>query len=749
MRTFSRIQRKLKRKQDLEIFQQILSMDSETTATKYSRPLSDPEQENDDQYDDERSCSTESSKSNPLSSDTLHDDEVVAAANRQQGLVGNTRRNHHDDDDDDDYISENGMRDMEIELEVPLINYPAADEATQTSTPMDEILKQPQLDTGPRQLSTNDKITEWMRSSEFERFDSLTVENGDGDGDGIDYDNDDISPTTAYTNITITTNNCNINHTTISTDDDKSLIDRLEQVDEIDELQSEPKTEQSRRSTIENTPSLTGKILNTAIPSTNDDETKEIEDIFAAGTASTQASVEIDENFDDTSTYTSLQIAFRNPIDIPLHVLRDPHPHPPPTTALSPPTSTAHITDVNDEGLVVLTNPPAPKIKVNAAQTPPSPTTPTLRLPPRSPSPVPDEMLPPLPPKPQSRISPENSSINSVAILQRYSDPGPAGLERPRRDSAGSSSRPQSQIIIMRTPDQSPTKRQTQNNTPTASPKKKQGFFSRIFSRRKSKADIYTTDQEQAVTTSDTMATINPTSSTAASLVGKGSSKATTPTGSREPSIGHFSLSDANRSSLRSNRSGAQLQLPPSSPGLSSQQTFNESGGDSGSILRGSAGKPVGRSSSSVSGKRPAAHKDADVIHIPLKDDSGNGGGYSSASTITLGQQLDRKTLSALQLADIPIFDGNMELVAIADRQSIKNLCEGAYGVQLDPSVDLSEAEHFALYTSMPPQCNAGDNTNNAETDAHMLNYYQQVEAGHILTAEEVARRLAEANGLQ
>jgi len=112
---------------------------------------------------------------------------------------------------------------------------------------------------------------------------------------------------------------------------------------------------------------------------------------------------------------------------------------------------------------------------------------------------------------------------------------------------------------------------------------------------------------------------------------------------------------------------------------------------------------------------------------------------YSNASTLSYGRPLDRKTLSTLQLADIPISDGNMELVAIADRQSIKNLCEGAYGVILDPSVDLSEAEHFALYTSKSPEPER-------EMDGGVGG---QAEGGDFLSADEIARRLAEANGLE
>ncbi|XP_037957512.1 embryonic polarity protein dorsal isoform X2 [Teleopsis dalmanni] len=646
MRTFTRLRRKLKRKEDLEIFQQILSMDSETTATKYSCPPTDPDADN--EFND--TVSTDSSASKPNSSDTLNEyDEAV--------------KRHTESETDGGNESEK-IRGMEIELEVPQISYPAADESTQTSTPMEDILKSQQLDT-PRQLSTVDKITNWMRSSEFERTDSLTVENGDTIS---------LSPVTVYTNVTTFSAN---NHTTISTatDEDKTFNELMEQVAEYDDMFADSI---SRRGTLDN-PII--KELPIGGVAVNEDEIPTVIEGFA-GTASAQASIELDENFDETATYTSLQIAFKNPVEIPIATKKE---------YATVPNTGAIVNE--DDGLVVLTNPPAPRIKVNSAQTPPSPLSPPL--PPRTPSPVPDQKLPPLPPK--RKTSQELSGTERPP-------PNDANM---RTRNGSITSRPLSQIIIMRTPDQSPTKRQT---TPTASPKKKQGFFSRLFSRRKSKNETSSIDETNSKS---------------------GGSKATSPSGSREPSIGHFSLNDPNRTSIRSG-----ISIPNNSPGLSPQNSTNANKGS----------KPVGRSVSSVSGKRPA-HLNADVIHIPLKGDSASSlpqqEAYSNASTITFGHQLDRKTISALQLADIPINDGNIELVAIADRQSIKNLCEGAYGVVLDPDVDLSEAEHFALYTSVPPV------PSNASDCIDHLNYQEQIESGQLLSVNEIARRLAEANGLQ
>ncbi|KAH8412187.1 hypothetical protein KR009_000356, partial [Drosophila setifemur] len=627
--TFARLQRKLKRRQELDVFQQILSLDSETTATKYSCPPLDlNEEENTVSSDDQQS------------SGTLNEFEIavkklqMAQRGESHEMDGGTVTEYTDNDNEPD---------MEIELEVPQLLPQLADDCTQTSTPMEEILQHPQLQSRP--LTNVDKITEWMKSNEFERTDSLTVENGDTQS---------LSNSTAQTAFT------NVSSMTANT----TITNQLD--DEGNGLQANG----SRRDTLEN-------------PAVKELPDAEREPEMAS--ASAQASVDLDENFDETATYTSLQIAFNNPIDIAA----------PRSIQIYPPTNP--FGQLDDAELVVLTNPPAPRIKVNAVQTPATPpSSPPLPLPPRTPSPDPEHRLPPLPPKPQRNS--QDLSIVSDSI----------SISRSRNGSLSSNRTTPSPIIIMRTPDQSPTKRLP---TPSESPKKRQGFFSRFFSRRRSRAE-----DDESLTPGGSPNRQLPGSKTGSRAGSKAGSKATTPTGSREPSVAHFSLGDPNRSSTRS------------------MQTLGKA--------ENRNGKPVGRSSSSVSGKRPA-HLDADVIHIPLKGgDSENSllrpESYSNASTLSYGRPLDRKTLSTLQLADIPLSDGNMELIAIADRQSIKNLCEGAYGVVLDPSVDLSEAEHFALYTSKspePPECAEGGAAGGAE--------------GDFLSADEIARRLAEANGLE
>lgn len=294
---------------------------------------------------------------------------------------------------------------------------------------------------------------------------------------------------------------------------------------------------------------------------------------------------------------------------------------------------------------------------------------------------VEEEKLPPLPPKRLRKITAENTEYNANLL------PPLSGKGSNQNESSQHLEEPK--IIIKRSPENRSPASST-NNSAQSSPQKKQGFFSRIF-RRKSKSDISSNC---------------------------GTDTKNSPNLSREPSFTNFEGFDRNRLSTRSCRM-------PQSPTKK--------------------GKPVGRSVSSVSGKRP--HLTPDVVHIPLKGLSSDslpmrsGSGniimpdhYSS--NFTLSNNLDRKTVSALQLADIPLQDGNMELVAIADAQSLRNLCEGQYGVKLDADVDLSEAEHFALYTSAAPHIAPGQFD---ETSA----FYAPIEAAEVVPNTEIAKRLA------
>lgn len=397
-----------------------------------------------------------------------------------------------------------------------------------------------------------------------------------------------------------------------------------------------------------------------------------------------ESRMDIDDIFDDTATYTSLQQAFKNPV---------------PIIDLLPP-SPPSIYDPNALDSLPST-PLSPVSHDGCSLKRDSPT-------------IDDCKLPPLPPKrtKKTSLSPDNVDGNETHFITTKSDYDSDSLPNTPERLNRSPNRPQSQIYIMRTPDQSPRNRSTpaspKDKKSCSSPlpkQKKPGFFSKLFSRRKSKSDIGSNT----------------------SIDGKESQSQSQPQSqaiSREPSINHFDIHDPNRLSTRSIKS---LQIPTKKP----------------------HGKPVGRSVSSVSGKRP--HLTADITHIPLKGDStdslgmrnGSGtmlslpGSMSYGSTVTLSHHLDRKTVSALQLADLPLQDGNMELIAIADAQSLKNLCEGEYGVKIDPSVDLTEAEHFALYTSVAPYATQ------SEFDENSC-YYAPVEHGEILETSEVVRRLTD-----
>lgn len=438
------------------------------------------------------------------------------------------------------------------------------------------------------------------------------------------------------------------------TEDDKTLNDLLEQVAELDVIYQD---HQMRKQQHENFDQVLPKSI--------------------------QEQMETD--FDDAATYSSLQKAFKHPI-----VFTDAPPLPP---------KSGHVPDETGFDLIL------PPIVIN-------PATPDLFYL--------DEKLPPLPPKRAKKISESGDKENKVGNQEEFTIV--------RNNSIRSlTPRPQSQPIVIKSadlrrspshklPPKVPPKQSQQpapiniSNSNTLPKQKKPGFFSKIFNRRKSKGG---TDLDMSVTDSIGRADIDMDQVDNMNEINNDEQ-----------------FDEAVRGTLRSTKS---LKSPDhKKPKLC---------------------KPVGRSVSSVSGKRP--HLTPDVIHIPLKGDSSNSlplhqsgsathlslpgnDTYERASTASL-HPIDRKTLSALELADVPLQDGDMELVAIADAQSLRNLCEGEHGIILDPSVDLTEAEHYALYTTYAPHATASEFD---ETSC----YYQPVECGQILTPAEVARRLNENN---
>lgn len=475
------------------------------------------------------------------------------------------------------------------------------------------VLDTPVEEIKPIVAPTEDKMTNWLENAEFV----------------IDGNNNE--------------NNQNLIN---QNEDDETLNDLLEQVAELDVIYQD---HQLRRDNMMLENDL--RSLDQCLP--KEDEMMD---------------------FDDAATYTSLQKAFKHPLDI-----TDGPPVPP---------KPGQILDGNCFELMM------PPIIVNPADVM------TFKREGRD-----EEKLPPLPPKRAKKVA-EPYTGDKENIVENVVDEQ-NGLVR-QNSTRSLTPRPQSQIVVIKSADvrRSPTHKLPPARPPkptnTLPKQKKPGFFSKMFTRRKSKPELETINNDDF---SQRNGVDHPES----------------------VSLNNFPTNDPNRESIRSTRS------------------FKTSD------KKAKTGKPVARSVSSASAKRP--HLTPDVVHIPLKGDSFNSlplRGYVSnthlslpgnefyerASTASL-HPIDRKTMSALQLADVPITDGDMELVAIADAQSLRNLCEGEYGITLDPDVDLTEAEHYALYTTLAPHATE------SEFDEASC-YYSPIEGGEILTPGEVARRLAE-----
>lgn len=537
----------------------------------------------------------------------------------------------------------------------------------------------------PHQLSANDKINEWMKSNELLQ---QPHEPSPGPGDAEDEGSDAPTDGTGETQVAAA---CAAN------DEDKTLNELLEQVAELDEIYTDFVMQ---RDTYNNT--LQNELQSMERPP-----------------------MQVEESFDDTATYTSLQIAFKNPVLIPMDDIMPPTP---PMSQCAPEDAQHYdAVEVNSQQQQQLLQQQQQQLlqqeqheleqeQINKAAVE------MLMA-------VEEEKLPPLPPK---RLRKQDSNAENRSIEANNGDSSPGVREKARLPPP---------IIHPRMAEMSaaPTKRLPQ--PPESKPKpppaknpnfntlprqKKPGFFSKLFSRRKSKPELMQQSNENCSHL--------------------GTSKSNSAAAS-EPSLDqHFNARDPLRASQRSAKSLNPIKSTNTSPLKSAAGAGSAGTASSRKVAK--TGKPCGRSVSSVSGKRPS-YLNADVVHIPLKGDSSSSlqqaptnEAYSNASTITVGGQLDRRTASALQLAEIPISEGGMELVAIADRQSLRNLVssiEAHFNVQMDPNLDLTEVEHFALYTSVPPTATASEFD---ETSA----YYAPVDAGEILTPDQVAKRLAMAN---
>lgn len=657
--TFWNLHRHLKRKPDEDIFQQILRLDAKREAptievidldtpkieVQREQPLDVVFQQEEVSFLSQEQEQQDAQQEQFLQQEqTLQQDQEEQPLQQEQPLHPEllTQQSDHTSD----HIPQDmEAADAEAEAEAHRLR---SEQEKEIDTIIDEKVRElEQLDLGqhlePRPLTADDKVNEWMKSSEIEQMvhePSPTVE-----GDVLD------AAFEAHL-----------------TEEDKTLNELLEQVAELDEIYTDYKVQ---RDTYNNT----------------------IKNELAGMEG--HPPLQVEESFDDAATYTSLQIAFRNPVLIPMDDIMPP----------TPPMSQCAPEDAHQHYDAVEVNSQARKPETPARPAPPVPVQMSLPMPAilTVPFPPAEEKVPPLPPK---RIRKQDSNAENRSIEANTVQARPSTAESP---------------LNKRLPPAPPNQKNAKNpNFNTLPRQKKPGFFSKLFSRRKSKPELAQAPGQDSGSLLDSKMN------------------------SREPSIGHFNMQDPMRASLRSSKSAAPFlsnssQAPPA-------KTSPVKAKKPGSKLT----KPVGRSVSSVSGKRPA-YLNADVVHIPLKGDSANSlpqhprtEAYSQSSTVSVGAGLDRRTASALQLADIPISEGGMELVAIADRQSLHNLVssiEGHFNVQLDPNLDLTEAEHFALYTSIPPLAAASEFD---ETSA----YYAPVDAGEILTPDEVAKRLAAANGL-
>ncbi|KAL9929714.1 embryonic polarity protein dorsal-like [Glossina fuscipes fuscipes] len=288
-----------------------------------------------------------------------------------------------------------------------------------------------------------------------------------------------------------------------------------------------------------------------------------------------------------------------------------------------------------------------------------------------------DQLLPALPPKPSQEIYRKTNS----------NSPSSHGAQSSRNESV--SSHTTSQTTALSISDQESNKYSSSTlNRPS---RKKKNFFSRLFSRKKKNQSDVQVHKEES------------------------NCKLRVPTDNSDNKKIYFSLGDSKRTSLRSIKS---LQLDMMSYEFDRRKSNSE--------------RLPGRGVNSVL-VRGQGSREIETQKMSFENNSYNNGLKSVDSLERLEGLVDYKTLNALQLANVPLSDGDMELVAIADRQSIKSLCDGSYGVLLDPKVDLSEAEHFALYTNIPLASESEENTD-------------EFEQCQILTPAEVARRLTSAH---
>lgn len=376
---------------------------------------------------------------------------------------------------------------------------------------------------------------------------------------------------------------------------DKSLQELLEQVAELDEIYLDTQAHQ--------------------IVLQNEAKTNEIE----------TNSGPMDVDFDDSATYTSLQMAFKNPLSLSLP------PQEMPVTTLEELMATPVVT---------------PIIQISAPPVGPKPP-----IPPKKPSPIlngkrenhEEEKLPPLPPK-RVKKAPATPDLSLKLQNQNNKSANEPVLKEQTNSISSTSlpqSRPQSQIIVI---DSSPDETPQNINAETLPRPKKRNFLRKLFSKKPKKGD-----------------------------------KSYSSPASREPSLGEATPVGAG--SVHSLRMTSDTAAPPAKkqPSRFAKKS-----------------KPVGRSVSSTSGKRPDFKDKPDMIHIPLKGDA-NGGSTHSLNAVP-------RFKDGLAPSEF----GSIGLVKI-DAGSVKQL----YGEQilndLDQHLDITEAEHYALYTDLAPHATTSE----------------------------------------
>ncbi|XP_030763654.1 embryonic polarity protein dorsal-like isoform X2 [Sitophilus oryzae] len=180
-----------------------------------------------------------------------------------------------------------------------------------------------------------------------------------------------------------------------------------------------------------------------------------------------------DESFDDARTYSSLQLAFKNPLSLEVHQ--------------------------RYEDIII--NPPSPRISVAPTVLPPKPA-PKVTPPPKRDN---DSTLPPLPPKRTKKLETYiGGSMTSIQLTGKQADvlltrSGSMRSTSVSRTQSFNLQRPKSQGELSPPGKSLPP---VPNASATLPNPKKRGFFSKLFGRKSSKVNTPAPSRETSVTRS-------------------------------------------------------------------------------------------------------------------------------------------------------------------------------------------------------------------------------------------------------